>query len=311
MKDNHITFKGKKLFITICEDIWAWPDKNGLSIYKNNPLINSKSKKTDLVINLSASPYYPNKIKRRIELVANTAKLFKAPMVYCNLVGAQDEIIFDGSSFALDAKGNKIAQCFSFEEDIAIFDTQKMQGTKNYIKTSHIEEIRKALVLGIRDFCNKTNLPRVHIGLSGGIDSAVVACLAVDALGSSSVKLFGLPTKFNSPESTSLAKALAKNLHAEFTTINIDQLYEGFKGVVDSALNISEFSTTHENLQARIRGTMLMAYANAKNSLLLSTGNKSEYATGYSTLYGDMCGGLSPIGDLTKKQVYELARLYK
>lgn len=310
LKNNYTKINGKTVFITICEDIWAWPDKSGRNSYKENPLSKVKKQKTDLVLNLSASPYYPNKINKRKELVKKTAMSFKAPMIYCNLIGAQDEIIFDGGSFAVDKQGKVIQQCITFDEDFGVLDLLKMKGSKNPIIKSEIEEIHKALVLGIRDFCFKTGIKKIHLGLSGGIDSAVVACLACEAIGSSNVTAIALPGPFNSLKSLKYARALANNLNIQFMDVNIEQSYNELKNLVDKSFDLKSFGLVHENLQARIRGLLLMAFANSKNSMLLSTGNKSELATGYSTLYGDMCGGLAPIGDLTKLQVYELANFY-
>jgi NAD+ synthase (glutamine-hydrolysing) len=310
IENNFFSFQGKKIFLTICEDIWAWPDEKGNSIYLENPIQKLRTSKVDLVLNLSASPYYPGKIKVRRKLVHHTAKRVKAPMIYCNLVGAQDEIIFDGASFAMSPSGKTLMQSVSFEEEMNILDLEKNQGGVQSELGSPMEEIRRALVLGIRDFCEKVGIKKVHLGLSGGVDSALVACLAVDAMGAGSVSLYGLPGPFNAPESLSLAKELAKNLGVVFKSIPIQDSYQVLKKDLDQALGIEEFGLVHENLQARIRGTMLMAVANSENSLLLTTGNKSEYAAGYSTMYGDMCGGLAPIGDLTKAQVYALCELY-
>jgi NAD+ synthase (glutamine-hydrolysing) len=175
-------------------------------------------------------------------------------------------------------------------------------------KNPSTEQLRKALVLGIKDFVEKLGLSKVHLGLSGGIDSALVACLAVDALGPNRVSLFALPTQFNKSESFELAQQLCKNLKIELQTISIQPLFEKIRQSLDTEFNVHEFQLMHENLQSRIRGMVLMAYSNKSGSLLLTTGNKSEYATGYATLYGDMCGGLAVIGDLTKKQVYQLSQ---
>ena len=314
MKDNAFTLKARgqnyKGFLTICEDIWAWPTKEGSSEYQSNPLKSVKGK-FDFIINLSASPFFPKKLERRKELVAATAKLFKAPMVYCNLVGAQDEVIFDGHSFALSKKGDLLAQCDSFVEDFQVLEigaakTPKMKS----LKLNHDLEIRKALVLGVRDFCRKTGLSKVHFGLSGGVDSALVACLAVEALGKENVQCLYIPGPFSSELSLSLAEKLAQNLGIQLREVSITDIYETVSGVVGKSLGLNDFGVAHENLQARLRGLILMAVSNSENSLLLTTGNKSEYATGYSTLYGDMCGGLAPIGDLTKNQVYALCSSY-
>lgn len=310
MKDNFFSFKGKKVFVTVCEDIWAWPNEKGYSQYGENPIRSLKGQKPDLIVNLSASPFYPGKDKVRKELVQKLAKFFRAPVIYTNLVGAQDEIIFDGRSFAVSENGKLVMECISFEEDLNIFDLSKNEGGLRPQVKNPTENLRRALVLGIRDFCQKVGIHEVHLGLSGGVDSALVACLAVDALGPAHVKAFAMPTQFNSPQSLSLASALVRNLGIELIEIQIQNIYENIKSTLDKVLQIQEFGLVHENLQARIRGLLLMAFSNHKNSILLSTSNKSEFAAGYSTLYGDMCGGLAPIGDLTKKQVYDVCALY-
>lgn len=307
---NYFSWKGKKFFLTICEDIWAWPDSKGVSAYKENPLAKVKKQKIDMVINLSASPYFIGKMKQREYVAGKTAAYFNAPIMYVNLVGAQDEIIFDGGSFVLDKKGKKILSCLQFEEDINVIDLNTHEVWNKIHQTEVTEELRRALVLGIRDFCKKTGLKKVHLGLSGGIDSAVVAALAVDALGPAQVTLLGLPGPFNAPQSLSLAEELAKNLGVHFKTVPVVPMYESMVKCLEENMGLSGFSLVHENIQARLRGMTLMAFANMENSLLLTTSNKSEYAAGYSTLYGDMCGGLAPLGDLTKEQVYTLANYY-
>jgi NAD+ synthase (glutamine-hydrolysing) len=314
MKDNafvlNVRGKAYKGFMTICEDIWAWPKQDGSSEYRSNPLKAVKGQ-FDFVINLSASPFFPKKLERRKELVAATAKLFKAPMVYCNLVGAQDEIVFDGHSFALSKTGDLLAECESFAEDFQVLEIGKSPSRKiRPRKLNQNIELKKALVLGIRDFCQKTGLKKVHLGLSGGVDSALVACLAVEALGSENVQCLYLPGPFSSDLSRKLADRLAKNLGIQLREVAVTRAYQNISDLLKKSLNLNGFSVAHENLQARLRGLILMALSNSENSLLLTTGNKSEYATGYSTLYGDMCGGLAPIADLTKKQVYELCEVY-
>ncbi|MBC7743416.1 MAG: NAD+ synthase [Bdellovibrionaceae bacterium] len=311
--NNFFKIKNKTFFLTICEDIWAWEDSKKESIYKENPLKRIKGKKTDFVINMSASPFFEGKLKLREYYVKKTAQHFKAPMMYVNMVGAQDELIYDGQSFVVDAKGVTQFRCRSFEEDLNVFDLETLKdwnSDNSAGRESATEQLRKALVLGIKDFMSKSGLGKVHLGLSGGIDSALVACLAVDALGSNNVRLFALPTEFNHPESFELAKRLAKNLKVEMQTISIQESYKQIKSVLDKEFKVEKFQLMHENLQSRLRGLFLMAYSNLNQSMLLTTGNKSEYATGYATLYGDMCGGLAPIGDLTKKQVNDLSRHY-
>lgn len=307
LKNNYFQIGQSKFFLTICEDIWAWDNKD----YKTNPLKLVPRKKVDLVINMSASPFYLSKMAQRKFVTVQTAKHFKAPLLYVNLVGAQDEVIYDGRSFLIDAKGKMIFQQLAFEEDTNVFDINNLEAwSKRRPDEKQTDLLRKSLVLGIKDYVTKTGFTKVHLGLSGGIDSAVVAALAVDALGPQNVSLFALPTQFNLPESFTAAQELAKNLHCKLEVFSIQSIFEKMKSEIDVFFGIKEFSLVHENLQSRIRGLFLMAYSNLQQSLLLTTGNKSEMATGYATLYGDMCGGLAPIGDLTKKQVYDIARSY-
>lgn len=307
---NYFTWKGKKFFLTICEDIWAWPNAKGHSPYNENPLAKVKKQKVDLVINLSASPYFVGKMRQREYVTRQTAAYFNAPVMYVNLVGGQDEIIFDGGSFVLEKSGKKILTCQQFIEDINVIDLATKEVWSKNAMLDATEELRQALVLGIRDFCEKTGIRKVHLGLSGGIDSALVAVLAVDAMGPANVVGVGLPGPFNAPESLKLAELLAKNLGIEFKTVEITPMYATVLKQLESGLGLTGFGLVNENLQARLRGLTLMAWSNKENSMLLTTGNKSEYASGYSTLYGDMCGGLAPIGDLTKGQVYDLSGYY-
>jgi NAD+ synthase (glutamine-hydrolysing) len=206
--------------------------------------------------------------------------------------------------------GKTVAQCVRFSEDINVADLNEKAGGFRSQKLGETETIRQALILGIKDFAYKTGIQRAHFGLSGGIDSAVVACLAVDALGPNKVTTFALPGPFSSPDSLALAKKLAKEIHVEFKEVEISSAYDSISKKLKETFSDLEFSHVHENIQARLRGLYLMAYTNYKNSLLLTTANKDEFASGYCTLYGDMCGGLAPIGDLLKMQVYDLANLY-
>lgn len=308
-RKNILTIKNKKILITICEDIWAWELPGSRNSYPVNPLKNIKGK-FDLIINLSASPFSLNKEKDRVFVCQQTAKQFKAPMVYVNMVGAQDELIFDGGSFAIDKTGKVISQCVRFSEDLNVADFSEIVGGFRPQKLDETEKIRQALILGIKDFSNKTGLSRVHLGLSGGIDSAVVACLAVDALGPNKVTAFALPGPYSTKESFDLARKLAKEINIELKEIEINSAYTTITQQLEKEFEDLKFGTVHENIQSRLRAMYLMAFTNHKNSLLLSTSNKDEYATGYTTLYGDMCGGLAPIGDLLKGQVYDLANLY-
>ncbi len=310
LSKNFFSFKGKKFFITICEDIWAWEFSKERSPYKENPLKKIIRKNIDLVINISASPYFLGKMNLRDRVTLATAKHFKAPVLYANLVGAQDEIIFDGQSFLMTPNGKKPFQCLAFQEHLNVFDLKTFESWHQPPVLNKTEELRKALVLGIQNFCTKTALSKVHFGLSGGIDSAVVACLAADALGPNKVFALALPGPFSSVESLELAHKMAANLGIGLKKLSIVETYEKALRSFSEAFDFKEFNVVNENLQARLRGLFLMAYSNKENSLLLTTGNKSEYATGYATLYGDMCGGLAPIADLTKAQVYELAEYY-
>ncbi|WP_413559134.1 NAD+ synthase [Bdellovibrio sp. HCB209] len=307
---NYFSWKGKKFFLTICEDIWAWPDAKGKSPYKVNPLAKVKKQKVDMVVNLSASPYFVDKMKQREYVTRKTAEYFNAPILYANMVGAQDEIIFDGASFIMDKKGKKLMTCQAFEEDLNVIDLDTKEVWSKNAKVTAIEELRRALVLGIRDFCAKTGMKKVHLGSSGGIDSAVVAALAVDAMGPANVTTIALPGPYNASMSLSLAEELAKNLSVDFKVVEIAPMYEQALSSLEEGIGLKGFSVVNENLQARLRGLTLMAFSNQTGSMLLTTGNKSEYASGYSTLYGDMCGGLAPLGDLTKQQVYALAKHY-
>lgn len=310
-KDNLVVVGGKKILVTICEDIWGWPDSFGKNRYVHNPLVDYKNKKIDLVVNLSASPFSLQKEKLRLEVAKKTNKFLRSPIVYVNRVGAQDEIVYDGASFALSKQGKVLSTCLFGEEDLNVFDfVANNGGIHQKVKTSEAEKLRHALVVGIRDFVLKNNITRVHLGLSGGIDSAVVACLATDALGPQRVTCVAMPGPYSAGESLQLAKQLAINLSCKLIEAPIGKSYDAVVEGVAPLLKDKKFGIAHENMQARLRGMFLMALANSENSLLLATGNKSEMATGYCTLYGDMCGGLAPIADLLKREVYAIAKLY-
>lgn len=308
---NIFTYKGKKILVTICEDIWAWPLPSlDSSPYKLNPLTKIKDK-VDLVINLSASPFTHTKLKNRTYVTQQVVKQFKAPMIYANMVGAQDELIFDGASFALSKTGKPLCQLADFEEDFKIVDIDsEPPKVVHKLKSQRLIRAQKALECGLRDFVEKIGFKKVHLGISGGIDSALVATIAARAIGGDKLTLISMPGPYNSPKSHEASEKLAKNLGAEFIEIPIESYYKSLKTDLDKAFDVSEFSTMHENLQARLRGMILMAYSNKNNSLLLNTSNKSEFAMGYSTLYGDQCGGLSVIGDVLKTHVFKLAELY-
>lgn len=314
MAKNIFRFKGKKILITICEDIWAWPQKGQgrKSFYDDNPIKKIKPNEVDLVFNLSASPFTNQKIHQREQMVRSTARYLKAPMFYVNMVGGQDELIFDGGSFAVNKSGGLIASCSRFQEDLLVIDTETetSDAQTKPLELALIEQYRLGLSLGIRDFVHKCGLNEVHLGLSGGIDSAVVACLAVDALGPQAVRCYALPGPFSSKNSLKWAKELSQNLGLQLESLEINSIYKLSIKQFEKKLGLKKFGLVHENLQARIRGIILMAAGNLHGSMLLNTSNKSELATGYSTLYGDLCGGLCPIGDLLKNEVYALAKHY-
>ncbi len=310
--ENRLKFKGYNILVTICEDIWAWPRKDspGFASYEENPLMKIPKSKVDFVVNLSASPFTQNKRSERFFVTKKVATHFRAPMVYVNMMGAQDELIFDGASFALDAKGKVIAQCERFQEDLVVFDLEAKKFTPKKINEEPIAVLKEALVLGLRDYVFKTGFKKVHLGLSGGIDSALVACLAAEALDPANVRLIAMPGPFSAPESLKWAEKLAKNLGCPFDVAPIVDGYHSTLKSLDAVWGAQSFGVMHENLQARLRGMILMAFANRENSLLLSTSNKSEMAVGYSTLYGDMCGAIAPIGDVLKEEVFALSEFY-
>jgi NAD+ synthase (glutamine-hydrolysing) len=265
----------------------------------------------DLVVNLSASPYTHTKMANRRIVTKNTAKYFNSPMVYVNMVGAQDELVFDGGSFALDKKGNIAAQCVRFEEDLNVVDLEEQHGGTRALPENPQELIRSAIVLGLRDFLRKTGFKKVHLGLSGGIDSALVACLACDAVGPMNVTAVMLTGPYTSPDSVKWSKQLGDNLGIQVKEINIGGAYEQILKDFEKEFGKAEFGLLNENLQSRVRGIYLMAVSNRiDGSMLIGTTNKSEMAVGYGTMYGDIIGGLMPIGDLLKTEVFELARYY-
>lgn len=303
-RKNTFSLKGKKFLVTICEDIWAWP-KGKKTLYSQNSIKKIKGK-FDAVLNLSASPFTNTKMKSRAHVIERTCLHLKAPMIYVNQVGAQDETIFDGRSLVTNKTGHILQQLNAFSEEIQTIDLIELSKNKKVIPAKRAT-IKDALTLGIKDFFHKTGFKKAHLGLSGGIDSAVVYALACEALGAENVTALYMPTKFNANLSFKLADQMCKNLGQDLLKFPIEDVFNSFSEHINKNFKINEFGLIHENLQARIRGTILMAFSNQQGSMLLSTGNKTELAVGYTTLYGDMCGGLSPIADLTKTQVYKLA----
>jgi NAD+ synthase (glutamine-hydrolysing) len=293
-----ISFQGKKIGIEICEDLWEID-------YPVKPTTTLKNMGADIIINISASPYCMGKVEERLEL----ARKIDIPlMVYCNLIGGQDELVFDGHSFVISRK-NVVKMGKSFEEDIFVIDTENLSG-KGTITISETRNVFKALVLGLRDYCRKTGFQKAVLGLSGGIDSSLVCCLAVEALGRENVTGMFMPSRYTSPRSKEYVDILVENLGVDLVVIPIDEIFETYRAGMSPVVKELPEDTTEENIQARIRGNLLMAYSNKFGHLVLAPGNKTELALGYCTLYGDMSGGLSVIGDVSKMRVYELARYY-
>ncbi len=297
-----------RIGITICEDIWVDQCLQGEKILGKDPIKSLENKKLDLLINLSASPFIQSKNLLRQQIAAKAAIRLSCPVIYVNQVGGNDELIFDGSSFTLDNKGKLQQELPAFKESVILCETTSLNEPKSIpspYPTSQ-EVLFRALVLGVKDYAKKCNFNSAIIGLSGGIDSALVATIAVAALGTSKVHAILMPSPWSSLGSVKDATTLANRLGIDHQKIPISDLMNSFNDVLSTTTLGTPTGTTAENLQSRIRGTILMALANQKNHLLLSTGNKSELAVGYCTLYGDMNGGLSVIGDLYKTCVFEL-----
>lgn len=323
-------FKGKKLAITICEDIWNMGDN---PLYRITPMEQLAPANPDVMINLSASPYnYAQDVVRASIVKAHTVK-YGIPMLYSNTVGSQTEIVFDGGSLVYDANGNKVKEMKYFEEDYAIFDLEELckkntsskqveekyyyssaevgqgEDTIKYLTNEkNIDEIYHALILGIRDYFSKMGFTKAILGASGGIDSAVVQALAVAALGKENVRAVLMPSQYSTSHSVEDAEKLGKNLGNAYDIVAIKNIYESFLSELKPVFKDLPFGLAEENIQARTRGNLLMAIANKFGYILLNTSNKSELATGYGTLYGDMAGGLGVLGDLYKVQVYALAK---
>lgn len=328
-----IPFKGKKLAITICEDIWNLGDN---PLYRICPMDELMKQSPDLMINISASPFDYDHDEDRKEVIRLNVLKYKLPMIYCNAVGAQTEIVFDGGSLVYTAGGRLMHELAYFKEDSVLVETDEllemgetieqvqskiavdMRVAKtsdplqiiNYLTNSNnIAQIKSALVLGIQDYFQKLGFKKAILGSSGGIDSAVVLALAVEALGADNVTAILMPSAFSSEHSVDDAEQLSKNLGNPYHVIGISDVYDGFLNTLKPLFEGTPFGVAEENIQSRSRGNLLMAIANKFGYVLLNTSNKSELATGYGTLYGDMAGGLSVIGDLYKTQVYALARL--
>lgn len=318
-----IPFKGRRIAVTICEDIWNLGDN---PLYRNCPMDILMQQNPDVMVNLSASPFdYTHVEDRKAVIKANVLK-YKLPMIYCNAVGSQTEIVFDGSSLVFDKDANLCKQLSMFAESLeavhlnenGYFDEPIIEAAA-YVPDKelnpdilqpqlNIEQIYNALIVGIRDYFSKMGFSKAIIGSSGGIDSAVTLAIACEALGAKNVKAVLMPSPYSTEHSVNDAVQLSKNLGNPYDIIHISDIYETFLKTLQPQFNGMPFSLAEENLQSRIRGNLLMAISNKFGYILLNTSNKSELATGYGTLYGDMAGGLSVLGDCYKQQVYALAR---
>ena len=308
-----VELNGEVLAITVCEDAWNdkgfWPDR----LYADDPVERLMAKRTpegkaaDVILNLSASPFWGGKPALRRQMLAALAVRHGVPLAIANQVGANDSLLFDGASFALTAVGEICAQAESFQEDLVVFDTAGAPLAEAPLPTD-VEADWQALAMGVRDYVHKTGFTSVLVGLSGGIDSALVAALAVEALGAANVLGVGMPSEYSSDHSLEDARALAQNLGIRFEVLPIREGFETMDRTLQPLFAGTGFGLAEENLQSRLRGVLLMAISNKFGALVLTTGNKSEMSTGYCTLYGDMAGALAVIGDVWKTRVYDLAQ---
>ena len=308
-KQEPLLFDSETAALTICED--AWNDKQFWErrLYSRDPVEELAQKGAHVLISINASPYHMDKRALRREVFRTSARHFGIPLIYVNQVGGNDQLVFDGSSFALNASGEIIAAAASFEEDLVFVDTETGTGDQHGSHAVECEAVYQALVLGTRDYIRKCGFERVIIGLSGGIDSSLTAAIAVDAVGRENVLGVGMPGPYSSEGSVSDARDMAARLGIRFEIIPIQKQFESFIDVLHPLFGDGPGGVTEENLQSRLRGVTLMALSNKWGALVLTTGNKSELAVGYCTLYGDMCGGLAVISDVPKTLVYELSRV--
>jgi NAD+ synthase (glutamine-hydrolysing) len=319
---NCFEYKGKKLAITVCEDIWNLGDN---PLYKTCPMDALVKHQPDIMINISASPFDYTHVTDRLAIIKQNVLKYNLPMVYCNTVGSQTEIVFDGGSIVMDAKGNLIKELNYFEEDMQVVTLQDDNTFSNSIQTISAQvpdvelapeayqsqlntaTIYQAIVMGVKDYFKKMNFTKAILGSSGGIDSAVTLAIACDALGAENVRAVLMPSQYSTGHSLSDAETLSKNLGNPYDIVPIKPIFDAFMQQLEPIYKDLPFSLAEENIQARSRGNILMAIANKFGYILLNTSNKSELATGYGTLYGDMAGGIAVLGDTYKMQVYALA----
>ena len=302
-----VPFRGRSLGITICEDAWNDQDFWSKRLYRTDPVRNQVELGADLLINISSSPFEMYKPLVRYRMLLSHVMKYRVPLLYVNLVGGNDDLLFDGNSLAIGRSGNVIAQGKSFCEDMLLIDPDSSHD-QGYREGEPMQNLFEVLVMGTRDYARKCGFKSALLGLSGGIDSAVTACIAAEALGNQNVLGVSMPSVYSAPESHDDARALAQNLGIRFQVIPIQLVFKEYRSALAPVLEGVPEDTTEENLQARIRGNILMALSNKFGHLVLSTGNKSELGVGYCTLYGDMAGGLAVISDMPKTEIYSLAR---
>lgn len=304
-----VEYKGKKIALTICEDIWNLGNENPL--YTICPLDEVMPQQPDLILNLSASPFDYDQAKDRIQVVKANVDRYKVPMFYVNHSGAQTELIFDGGSLVVSPDSTIFEELPYFEELVKTYDLDEVvkgREKEHFQDKNKMQLIHDALIVGLRDYFGKMNLKQAILGLSGGIDSAVVAVIAARALGKDNVRVVLMPSQFSSDHSVTDARKLARNLGVQYDIIGISKIYDAYMDALEPHFWALPFNIAEENIQSRSRGMLLMALSNKFGNILLNTSNKTEMAVGYGTLYGDMCGGLSVIGDLYKTEVYDLAK---
>ena len=306
-KQSLFAERDEQIALTICED--AWNDKTfwNRRLYRVDPVEELVSSGGQIVLNISASPFYVGKPEFRREMLAAIARRYRVPVAMVNQVGGNDSLVFDGSSLVLAPDGRVIAQAKSFEEDLIVFDSASLTGDMHEQVAGEEAQAYAALVLGTRDYVRKCGFRKAIIGLSGGIDSALTAAIAVDALGAENVIGVGMPSMYSSEGSVSDARVLASNLGIRFEVVQIKEIFDTFRGGLSKVFEGLKEDVTEENIQARIRGVILMSLSNKFSALVLTTGNKSELGVGYCTLYGDMVGGLAVISDVMKTMVYRIS----
>jgi NAD+ synthase (glutamine-hydrolysing) len=302
-------YKDCKIGLTICEDIWNDKDFFSRRLYPVDPVTRIIKEGADLIINISASPYYAGKREFKWDMLTNISKKYNVPLLYVNQVGGNDSVLFDGVSMAFDSTGRMAARARDFEEDMVVFETETQKGELQPVTDTDAESVLKALVMGTKDYVHKCGFAKGLVGLSGGIDSALTVCIAVQALGKENVMGVFMPSQYTSKENFEDTESLARNLGIELVRVPISGLFEKYLQELSPVFKDVATEVTGQNIQARIRATLLMALSNKLGHLVLSTGNKSEAAVGYCTLYGDMSGGLAVISDVPKAMVYGLAHL--